>query len=139
MVDAERVGARLNRLEHLIERLEEVREAGEASYLGDERARAMTERWLQLAIQICVDVGAQLVTESSAPAPTEYAGVFAALSEAGVLEAALARRLASAARLRNLLVHVYLDIDDEAVFATLGRMDDLRAFAAVAQRLADGG
>lgn len=139
MVDAERVGERLDRLEHLLERLEEVHACGEDAYLADEHLRAMAERWLQLAIQTCIDVGAQLVAEMAVAAPVDYAGVFGALADAQALPRELAVRLAAAARQRNILVHAYLDIDDREVFASLERLDDLRAFAAAAQRLADAG
>jgi len=67
----------------------------------------------------------------------DYAGVFSALAQADVLPRGLAERLALAARQRNVLVHLYLDIDDRAVFATLSRLDDMREFAAAVQRLAD--
>jgi uncharacterized protein YutE (UPF0331/DUF86 family) len=137
LVDAERIGARLDRLEWLLERLEEVRAQGEAAYLADERIRAAAERWLQLALQTCIDVGAQLVSELAVEAPADYAGVFRNLAAAGHLDSDLAGRLAAAARQRNLLVYLYFDIDDREVFRSLGRLDDLRAFAAVAQRLAD--
>ncbi len=135
MVDAERIGARLGRLEWLLERLEQVRAGGEQAYLADERARAMTERWLQLAIQTCIDVGAQLVSELSVDPPSDYAGVFRALAAAGHIAPELASRLAGAAGQRNVLVHMYLDVDDREVFASLGRLDDLREFAQVAERL----
>ncbi len=139
MVDAERISARLGRLEHLLERLEGVREVGEDAYRADERTQAMTERWLQLALQACIDIGAQLASELSVEAPSDYAAIFRNLARAGYLDAELAERLAAGARQRNLLVHLYLEIDDREVFASLGRLDDLRAFAAAAQALADAG
>lgn len=138
MVDAERVGSRLDRLEHLVELLEEIRAGGADAYLADERRRAMTERWLQLAIQTCIDIGAQLVSELSVEPPSDYAGVFRALAAAGHLDRDLGDSLAAAAGQRNVLVHMYLDIDDREVFAALDRLDDLRRFAAAAQALADG-
>lgn len=137
MVDAERIGTRLDRLERLVERLEEVRSEGEDAYLADDRTRAMTERWLQLAIQSCIDVGAQLTSELSVDPPADYAGVFRALSAAGHLAPDLAERLARAAGLRNILVHMYLELDDREIFSSLGQLDDLREFARVAQELAD--
>jgi uncharacterized protein YutE (UPF0331/DUF86 family) len=139
LVDAERVEARIERLEQTIERLDAVRARGEATYLADAELRAMTERWLQLAIQSCIDLGAQVASEQSAAPPSDYAGVFAILADAGVLSDELAQRLGQAARQRNILVHLYMEIDDRSVFASLDRLDDLRQFAAIVQRLADEG
>lgn len=137
MVDVDRVEARLQRLEQLIERLEEVRQAGEAAYLDDAQVRAATERWLQLAIQICIDLGTQLVSEQSARPPSDYAEVFEILGEKGVLSKELALRMGNAARQRNLIVHLYMEIDDRAVFASLSYLDDLREFGAAVERLAN--
>ncbi len=45
-------------------------------------------------------------------APESYPGCFEALGELGILDPALAGRLAAMARLRNLLIHGYGRIDD---------------------------
>lgn len=136
MVDASRVEARVQRLEELIERLDEVRQVGVDAYLADGRQRAATERWLQVAVQICIDLGTQLVAEQSARPPSDYAEVFKILGEKGVIPDDLALRLADAAKQRNLIVHLYLEIDDRSVFEALGHLDDLREFAASLERLA---
>ncbi|MGH2858348.1 MAG: type VII toxin-antitoxin system HepT family RNase toxin [Solirubrobacteraceae bacterium] len=135
MVDGETAIARLARLERLIDQLGRVRAGGEEAYRADEDLRMMTERRLELAIQICIDIGAHLVSELSAPPPDDYAGIFGSLASAGHLDRDLAARLSAAARQRNLLVHLYLDIDDRKVFDSLRHLDDLRGFAAVVQRL----
>lgn len=143
MVDANRAEARIQRLEELIERLHEVHQAGEDAYLANEQRRAATERWLQVAVQICIDLGTQLVSEQSARPPSDYAEVFKILGEKEVIPSDLARRLADATKQRNLIVHLYMEIDDRAVFASLAYLDDLREFAATVQReaasAADGG
>jgi uncharacterized protein YutE (UPF0331/DUF86 family) len=136
LVDADRVEARIQRLEELIERLDKVRQAGEDAYLANEQQRAATERWLQVAVQICIDLGTQLVTEQSARPPSDYAEVFKILGEKGVIPNDLAQRLADAAKQRNLIVHLYMEIDDRSVFASLTHLDDLREFAASLERLA---
>jgi uncharacterized protein YutE (UPF0331/DUF86 family) len=133
LVDVESISNRLERLERLIELLEEVRSGGKLDYLADERLRAATERWLQLAEQTCIDLGAHLVSELSAPPPADYAGIFTSLADAGHLDGDLASRLITMARQRNILVHAYLDVDDEMVFESLGHLDDLRDFAAAVQ------
>ncbi|MGI9094156.1 MAG: HepT-like ribonuclease domain-containing protein [Thermoleophilaceae bacterium] len=99
MVDVERIGSRLDRLERLIELLDE-------------------------------DLGAQLVSELSVEPPADYAGLFHSLARGGYIEADLRDALAAAAGQRNVLVHMYLDIDDHEVFSALGRLDDPRRFAA---------
>ena len=139
MVDVERIGSRLGRLEHLIELLDEVRAEGLDAYLADERLRAVTERWLQLAIQTCIDIGAQLVSELAVDPPADYAGVFRSLAATGHIDSDLGNALAAAAGQRNVLVHMYMDIDDREVFAALDRLDTFRRFAAAAQALADRG
>jgi uncharacterized protein YutE (UPF0331/DUF86 family) len=136
LVDPERVSDRLARLEHLLRLLEGVREGGEERYLADEGLRLRAERALQLSIQMCLDIAAHLGTELGLAAPGSYREVFAGLADAGAVDRGLATRLQEAAGLRNLLVHGYAELDDRRVFAALGRLDDLRAFAAVAARIA---
>ncbi len=137
MVDAEQVENRLERLEAMLERLEEIRGAGEEAYLADAQQRLATERLLQLSIQICIDLAAQVVSEQSAPPPSSYSDVFKILGDKGVISAKIAERLGNVARQRNLLVHLYMEIDDKAVFASLAFLDDLREFATIVGRLAE--
>lgn len=125
----------MQRLEEVIERLDDVRQAGEDAYLADEQQRAATERWLQVAVQICIDLGTQLVTEQSARPPSDYAEVFKVLGEKGVIPNDLAQRLADSAK-QHLIVHLYMEIDDRSVFASLAHLDDLREFAASLEQLA---
>lgn len=40
------------------------------------------------------------------------------------------------AKVPSALVHDYLEVDDDEVWAAIGRLDDLRQFAAFAQRQA---
>lgn len=137
MVDPESVTARLSRLAPLLVQLERTRSVGEAAYLASDDLRAATERRLQLAIQICVDIGAHIVSELNARAPSDYADVFTSLAEVGQIDADLATRMARAARQRNLLVHAYIDLDDRQVFESLDHLDDIRDFAAAVQRILD--
>jgi len=132
LVDPERLALRLGRLDTLLARLERVREGGVATYLADPDVRLVCERALTVCEQIVLDVAAQVVAERGLAPPTDYASAFATLAQAGLLDAELADGLADAARQRNLLVHLYLTIDDRLVFASLERLDHFRRFAATA-------
>ena len=84
-----------------------------------------------------VEARTQLVTEQSARPPSDYAEVFKILGEKGVIPSDLAQRLGDAAKQRNLIVHLYMEIDDRSVFASLTHLDDLREFAAAVVRVED--
>ncbi|MBW8060335.1 MAG: DUF86 domain-containing protein [Solirubrobacterales bacterium] len=133
MVDAESVATRLDRLTPLLEELEEIRAAGHDAYMADFRSRLAADHAIQLAVQICIDVGAHLIAELGLEVPSDYRGIFESLRSEG-LDPQLAERLADAAGMRNILVHGYLEVDDEAVWGALDHLDDLRQFAAFTQR-----
>jgi uncharacterized protein YutE (UPF0331/DUF86 family) len=124
----------LRRLEQLLAVLEEVREQGRGRLMDDVRVQLQTEHALQIAIQICIDVGIHIAGERALRPPEDYRGVFASLAEAGVLGKDLAARLGDAAGLRNLLVHEYAEVDHGKLWDALDELDDLRAFAAAAAR-----
>lgn len=137
MVDPETIRDRLGRLDPLLGILEAAHEGGEDAYRSDRDLQLRVERALQLALQICIDVGAHLVVELGLTPPSDYRGVFTALGSAGQIDAELAERLALASGLRNILVHEYVDLDDSLVFAALSRLDDLREFARAAEAAAE--
>ena len=92
-----------------------------------------------MSIQICIDIGAHLVSELGLKPAEDYQGVFASLGAHGTIDSDLADRLGDAAGLRNLLVHDYGEIDHARLWDSLGELDDLRAFAAAADRVAREG
>jgi uncharacterized protein YutE (UPF0331/DUF86 family) len=80
---------------------------------------------IEAALQLCFHVSAHFVLR----APDTYAECFAILGEAGILSQELSRSLQQMARFRNILVHVYWDMDYERVYTLLqGGLGDLRAF-----------
>lgn len=138
MVDVESVNSRLERLDELLQELDAIRGGGRDAYMAERRTRLAAEHALQLAIQGCLDIGTHLISELGLQAPGDYRGVFANLRPAG-LDPRLAERLAAAAGMRNILVHGYLDVDDEAVWDALAHLDDLRSFAATVCQIVDAG
>lgn len=135
MVDAESVRSRIDHLGGLVAELDAIRSGGHDAYTSEWRTRLAAERALQLAIQACIDISAHLIAELGLNPPEDYRGVFESLRAVG-LDDALAERLAAAAGMRNVLVHDYLAVDDEIVWNALLGLDDLRDFAAAAQRIA---
>ena len=134
MVDPESIDARLEHLAELLAESERIRSGGRDAYDAGFRDRLAAQHAIQLAIQICVDVGAHLIAELGLRMPGDYKGVFAALREPLGLDADLVAGLSAAAGMRNVLVHAYLEVDDDQVWDALGHLDDLREFTAIVQR-----
>jgi uncharacterized protein YutE (UPF0331/DUF86 family) len=137
LVDGEVVLARLSRLERSLHKLDAIAAAGREGFLASEELQERAERNLQVALQICLDIGAHLVADRALPPPTSNASIFAALGAEGVISGELAGHLARAAGLRNILVHDYLELEPAKVFDALGSLCDLRAFAAAVVRALD--
>ncbi len=115
-LDAAVVRRKLQRIRANAESLERI--AGTLTgtqYAGDEVARRATERLLQEAIDAAVDVNMHMLRGLGRPVPEDYFRSFTALGDAGVLDEALARRLAPAAGLRNRIVHGYEELNDAVV------------------------
>lgn len=133
MVDPEVLTRRVLAVTDALRELERA-EARDATRLAsDPVLRAAVERWLQVAIEGCLDIASHVIaTKGWVPAETGRAA-FQTLASHGLLDLELATRLGRAVGLRNLLVHEYATIDLKRL-AEIVRTDlgDLRAFAGVA-------
>jgi uncharacterized protein YutE (UPF0331/DUF86 family) len=129
MVDRGAVESRARRIDAELEVLEHARTGGREPYLRNRSLQREVERALEVSIQACIDIGAHLVAVWGLGVPEDYADVFERLSREDELDRGLAERMKEAAGQRNMLVHVYLDIDHMKIWDKLGEVDDLRAFA----------
>lgn len=126
MVDAEVVRRRLRRLDETVARLRSLGERDKDDFLDDPITQAAAERLLQVAIQMVLDIGAHVLGDRGVVDWEEYREIPQRMAREGVIPADLAARLAEAAGQRNVLVHLYLDVDPEVIYETLGR--DLDVF-----------
>ncbi|HET6383493.1 MAG TPA: HepT-like ribonuclease domain-containing protein [Armatimonadota bacterium] len=75
--------------------------------LPSSRQTAALERWLQLTIQISIDLGDRLLAAKGVDEPPRSRDIFSALHSLHVIPISTARSMESLADLRNLLVHEY--------------------------------
>jgi uncharacterized protein YutE (UPF0331/DUF86 family) len=121
-------------MERSLRVLRELRGRGRHEFVSDEAVQDRAARNAQLLAQGCADIALHIIAASGASAPESYAETLTALGAVGVITAALAERLAGAVRLRNILVHGYLDIDHGRLFDELGWIEDAAEFAVVIER-----
>ncbi|MGH2729531.1 MAG: type VII toxin-antitoxin system HepT family RNase toxin [Actinomycetota bacterium] len=80
--------------------------------LADRDPLSAAKCGLIVAIETCIDVGQHIIASERLRAPENFADVFAALGEAGMLGQEIASTLVAMVGFRNLLVHGYADVDD---------------------------
>ncbi len=109
------------------------------AYQGDLYRKKGTERLLQETVEAAVDTNLHLLRTAGAKTPTDYYDSFISLGQADVIPQRLAERLASAAGLRNRLVHEYADIDDEIVLKAVSEArQSLREYVAAIEAYVTG-
>lgn len=115
-MDTEKLRVRLRKLEDTVNDLRHLPPLTLAEYLGNKDRQAIVERRLQIAAQVCVDVGASVVAEYGLAAPDDLPNIFVTLGNAGLIPQELGQRMVGLTRFRNILVHDYLTIDPKIVF-----------------------
>jgi uncharacterized protein YutE (UPF0331/DUF86 family) len=131
------IAKRLRKLREYVGLLRILRGHPREEFIKDPFVAGNVERYLQLAIQIVLDICNHIVADDRLGAVEEYRDAIRLLAQSGYLPAELAQRLVPMAGLRNILVHDYLDVDRGRIYDLLrDGLEDFEQFAAqIGQRL----
>ena len=129
MTDPELVAKKLAFIETCVRELQTMARPDRIS--DDLREERFVEHTLQLAIQAALDVASHVVSEERLGEPETNRDVFRLLGRSGMVRAELAQRLERMAGFRNVVVHLYQEVDLGILKDVVeNRLDDLVAFAA---------
>lgn len=85
---------------------------------------------LSKAVQLCVDIGAHVISEHDLPAPETMGKTFQILQQANIIDPITAENLQKAVGFRNIAVHNYERINWLIVHAIVNKhMSDFSKFA----------
>ena len=79
----------------------------------------VVERLLQLIADVQIDVNRHLIKGLGGVQPKENAETPIVVGSLGVIEMAIAKKMSASIRLRNVLVHLYDEIDPEIVHGAI--------------------
>lgn len=116
MIDVDLVRRKLSRLSMFLEELRPISQKSIEEYKDDHYLRFSAERLIQLIVECAVDVNNHVVVETDNRPPEDYRTSFVSAAKVKLISADLAERLKGSAGMRNILVHDYMEIDDEKVF-----------------------
>lgn len=127
--------ARLKELETNLTHLDQFKALSLKEIEADQKLVWALRYGLLESIQIIIDIACAIVSSRNLGYPKSYAACLQLLGQAGYFDEALTQRLVRSVGMRNILIHEYLDVDDQIVFAALDNLDDLRDFAAAIAKM----
>ncbi len=139
MVDRERALAYLAELRAALADWDRYRGFVDRARLENDRdTRNMVLHAMLVAIQAAIDLGEQIIAERRFERPNSYRQTFEILGWRGLLDPDLGAKLADLAAFRNVLVHVYWNLNLERVWTNFqdGRAP-LDRFCSVVKGLLD--
>lgn len=119
MVDIDLVRRKLSRLNMYLEKLMPIARKSFPEYKDDAYLKFSAERLIQLIVECATDINSHVVVETSNRPPEDYTVSFIKAAEAGLISSQLAQKLKGSGGMRNILVHEYLEVDDEKVFSII--------------------
>lgn len=138
-MDREVVEQKLESLRRCVHRIESKTPANAELLVTDLDLQDIVSLNLSRAVQLCVDIGAHLISGMEVPPPGTMGQTFDLLAQSGLIDAALAHNLKMAVGFRNMAVHNYDAINWHIVYSIAkNHLSDFSAFAEmVAQTLGE--
>jgi uncharacterized protein YutE (UPF0331/DUF86 family) len=136
VVDQHVLSSRLDALESYLTELRTFRELDRERFVREPALHHLAERFLQLACESVLDVAHHVISDEGYRQARSYKDAMDVLRDEGLIESGLAERLKSWMGFRNVLVHLYMDIDHGRSYdAIRDDLGDLEEFASAMARL----
>ena len=131
-MDREVVEQKLESLRRCLQRIQTKCPADAETLATDFDLQDIVSLNLSRAVQLCVDIGAHMISGMDVAAPDTMGQTFDILTQGGVIPAALAINLKKAVGFRNIAVHNYDAINWHIVHSIAkDHLADFSAFAGV--------
>ena len=119
MVNASKVEGLLRNLTTSVGHLRDMAHTERSAFLKDAAKVGAAKYYLQVSIEACLDLGNHIIAAERFRSPKDYRDIFSVLNEQGLLPDDFASTLRQMAGLRNRLVHLYWEVDDEQIYDNL--------------------
>jgi uncharacterized protein YutE (UPF0331/DUF86 family) len=119
VVNVQKLQSQLDNLRAYVRQLREIAQTEREAFLKDDVIVGGAKYYLQSSISVCLDIGNHIIASEGYRAPKDYRDIFTVMNENGVLPDDFTRTLRQMAGLRNRLVHLYWEVDDEQIYDDL--------------------
>lgn len=131
------VAEKIESLRRCIKRIENKKPASADLLIQDLDLQDILVLNLTRAVQLCVDIGSHIISDTDEPPPQTMGDVFTTLNKVGVITSETCQQLKKAVGFRNVAVHNYEAINWEIVYAIcINSLADFRRFSQEISRYA---
>jgi len=129
MKTKEKVARKIKNMQGYVKFLKE-QPADEEELVKNYLLKSAIERNLQLAIESALDIGEVIISSLDLEKPEDYRSIIITLGKEGIIPEKFAMRFSEAAKLRNILVHMYTEVDPVQISQILeNNLDDFDKYA----------
>ena len=126
----EEINFKLEQLGEYVSALREYQQYDIEEIRNNRTLRGAVERYMEVSLACMIDICEMIVSSEKLRRPDTYREVILVLGQHKILPEEFAKKLAPAAGFRNVLVHMYADIDLGKLYSHLQNdIDDLELFA----------
>jgi uncharacterized protein YutE (UPF0331/DUF86 family) len=122
---------RVKRFERSVERLKRLRERSLEELLSDEDALDVLENNVRIAIEALLDVARYIIASMGWERPASYREIADILERHNVIGSSEAQLLRGLAGLRNVIVHLYAEVDYEKLAGFLNVLEDVEGLMGI--------
>lgn len=136
MVSVDKITRKVIQLDEYLVILDKISENPIDVFVKDKILVGSAKYYLQVSIEICLDIANHLIAAKRFRTPRDYADAFTVLEENRILEKDFAQKSRQMAKFRNRLVHLYGEVDDAFVYEFIKNdLDDIRQFRRIIKAL----
>ena len=130
MDNKEKVSRKLRSMKKYVDFLRKYKSTTEEELKKNDLLKSAIERNFQLAVESALDVGEVIISAEDFEKPEDYKEVILILGKHEVIPADFAERFAKTAGFRNILVHMYEEVDAKKLHEYLqNNLEDFNEFA----------
>jgi len=129
VIDRHKILRMLQQQREYLKHLRPLAQMDVEQFVADPHSTGSAKYYFLVAIEVCIDMGNHIIAGKQFRSPTDYADIFRILGENGVIPQDFISTLEKMAGFRNLLVHVYMQVNDRQVHENLRtRLVDFERF-----------
>lgn len=113
------IQAKLEKLEEYTRLLKEYQAHDLEDLKEDPTLRGATEQYFETTLECILDIGGMIISMEGLRKLDKYREIIEILGDEGILSREFAERFAPAAGFRNILVHMYAEVDVEKLYGHL--------------------